>query len=141
LFGRLGLSSRISGQLELSKIDSGSQGTFHNGTALLTVDLGAGQLMPMILAGGGIDRGSDFAGATAAHHIEGGLGLEYRASSGFTIGADARIGGRWIDSEPARILPAVAKAPFCPVDGCVWTSGGIQAGEYRAVGLYAGIRF
>ncbi|MBS1118730.1 MAG: hypothetical protein H6Q90_958, partial [Deltaproteobacteria bacterium] len=101
LFGRLGLSSRLSGQLELSRYqtDDGSSVDIRTATALLVVDLARrGHWMPTLVAGIGIDDESSGFSSTSGHHIEGGFGLEYRVDGGLTIGADLRMGGRSLDN-------------------------------------------
>jgi hypothetical protein len=135
LLGRLALTPRLSGQLELMKFErqDGSGTTVRTGTALLVVDLTAHpRWVPTIMVGLGIDRASHDFGASSGRHIEGGFGLEYRATGGFTLGADFRLGGRSVDEEDQVILdaPTVFIAP-----------GRLQASEYRAGRIWAGIRF
>lgn len=136
LYGRLGFTPRVSGQLELQKIDVASDSaTARTGTALLVVDLGSGRrLVPTILAGIGIDRASDaYGGHARGTHIEGGFGLEYRADGGFTIGADLRLGGRSIEDD-------VAIQPLYD-DSALYYSPLLEEGEYRSARVFAGIRF
>jgi hypothetical protein len=142
LFGRLALTPRLSGQLELGKYDhaDGSGTVIRTATALLVVDLTAGkQWVPTLMVGMGIDR-ADLATCTvcagdfdsqSARHIEGGFGLEYRAAGGFTIGADFRLGGRSIDDEQIGIQEDIA----------LFRGGRLQASEYRAGRVWAGVRF
>src|SRR6187401_2796568 len=48
----------------------------------------------MLFVGAGLDRATYFGGEFGSHHFKGGIGLEYRASSGLFIGAELRRGGR-----------------------------------------------
>jgi hypothetical protein len=138
LWGRFGLTRRVSGQLELAehKYEGGcgefcmnTPSTLRSITALVVVDLrDRGPWMPVLLAGMGIDRDeSESAFVTEASHIEGGFGLEYRAEGGLTFGADVRMGGRSVDDE---LVIAVIPPP-----------GAIREGEYRAARVTMGIRF
>jgi len=141
LFGRLGFSSRISGQLEVSRYqtDDGTNATIRTGTALLVVDLkDRGPWMPVLVAGIGLDHAVDPSGlssTTRGHHIEGGLGLEYRSAGGFTLGADVRLGGRSIDDQ------VVAQDDIlCFVAPCFGPSP-LKEGEYRSARVTLGVRF
>ena len=142
LFGRLALTPRLSGQLELGKYDhaDGSGTVVRTATALLVVDLTAGkQWVPTIMVGMGIDRASGMScdvctqvlDDQSARHIEGGFGLEYRATGGLTIGADFRLGGRSLDDDAVTL-----EEDFGLVRG-----GRLQASEYRAGRIWAGVRF
>lgn len=134
LFGRLGFTARVAGQLELQKID-GDYAAARTATALLVVDLGSGsRLMPIMFGGAGIDRASDgYGGSARGTHIEGGLGLEYRADGGLTIGADLRLGGRSVDDDVG----------IQPLEGdiALYYAPMLEAGEYRSARVFAGIRF
>ncbi len=135
LFGRIGLTPRLAAQLELQKIEDPSA-DIRTGTALLVVELGSkGNFVPLLLAGGGVDRASGTYYYTAnATHIEGGLGLEYRAEGGLTIGADLRLGGRSVDDN-ALVYPAVEG------DVAYDAPWGMTDGEYRSARITAAIRF
>jgi hypothetical protein len=141
LFARLALTPKLSGQLELAKYDhaDGSGTVVRTATALLVFDLTAGsRWVPTLLFGVGIDRadsvmacevclaGSD---AQGARHIEGGLGIEYRAEGGLSFGADFRLGGRSLDDDAIED------------DLLIVRGGRLQASEYRAGRIWAGIRF
>jgi hypothetical protein len=135
LFGRVGFTPRLALQLELQKIENDGF-DIRSGTALLVVELGntGGHLVPLLVAGLGIDRASNDYYETSGSHKEGGLGLEYRADGGLTIGADVRLGGRSVDEQ--RYPVAYEDEPI------YFTPGGIMAeGEYRSARLYAAIRF
>lgn len=135
LFGRIGLTSRLAAQLELAKYERPDfSGTVvRTGTALLVVDLTAGRSwVPTIMVGMGIDRADHDFGGSKGHHIEGGFGIEYRASGGFTLGADFRLGGRSVEEEDV-ILANEDVAFIAP--------GRLQASEYRAGRIWAGVRF
>ena len=139
LFGRLDFSSRLAGQLELSKLTidddytGNTTGDIRSVTALLVVELFARERIHFLLmAGAGLDHAETDYDSTDAHHFEGGLGVEYRSEGGFTLGADFRLGGRSVEDEEYYVeddLPALIYAP------------GIDEGEYRAGRLFAGIRF
>lgn len=150
LYGRLGFSKRIAGQLEVTKLATGDTNydntTIRTATALLVVDLrDHGELMPVLLAGLGIDRASSEYDTTSGSHIEGGLGLEYRARSGLSLGLDFRLGGRSVDDTVYENLPVEGDvgAP-CRVETCVLGTvapSRLREGEYRALRLSLGIRF
>lgn len=136
LFARLGLTGRISGQLELMKIDSTYGTTVRTGTALIVVELGnAGKLVPTMFAGVGIDRGDGGYYTEHGTHIEGGFGLEYRFEGGLSLMADVRMGGRSVDSEDVLVM----------TDGGVGYLGlyapALIEGEYRSARLGVGVRF
>jgi hypothetical protein len=136
LFGRVGLTSRISGQLEIERIQTDDPNVdIRTISGLMVVELAQpdSHVMPLLLAGMGYDHaGTQYGGSTEAHHIEGGLALEYRADGGFTIGASARLGGRSIDSD-TTIVPLANIALYQP--------SYLREGEYRSLGMYAGVRF
>lgn len=137
LYGRLGFSKRISGQLEIMKIntDDGSGVTIRSGTMLLVVDLTtSGRLVPTIAAGVGMDSASyEYGGSTDAKHIEGGFGLEYRAEGGLTIGIDLRMGGRSIDQND-KVVPLEGDIAY-------YAPSGLREGEYRSGRVSLGVRF
>ena len=136
VFGRVAFSPRLGGQLELQRIKTDDSGTdIRTATALVVVELGSkGRLVPLLVAGLGIDKASSPYGyEQRAHHTEGGLGLEYRADGGFVIGADVRIGDRTLEQQyDVQPLAGDVKA-FVPSN--------LSDGEYRAARLSLGIRF
>ncbi len=143
LWGRVGLSKRLSAQLEIARHQS-QQGcdtcTFGTATdvrvfsGLIVIDLtDGGRWVPTMLAGIGIDR-DDGSIPTSGSHIEGGFGLEYRANGGLTIGADARLGGRSIDDDATIQVDAANSIRF--VGPTV-----MREGEYRAIRMTLGVRF
>jgi hypothetical protein len=139
LFGRIGLTPRLSAQLEVTRLKSDTESAeVRTGTGLLVVDLGSrGALVPIILVGLGIDKAADpYGGSQSGSHIEGGFGLEYRASGGLTIGADVRMGGRSVE-QTREVLPLDARqgeiALYYPTT--------LDEGEYRAARLTLGVRF
>ena len=137
VFGRLGVNQRAAVQLELQRIDTDdSSSSIRTGTLLVALDLGSSKhLMPMILAGLGLDWGSTTYGeSTDAHHFEGGVGLEYRADGGLVVGGDLRIGGRSIDSQSAIAYPETGVAYRAPASS-------LSDGEYRSARAYVGVRF
>jgi len=136
IYGRIGIVPRLSAQLELAKIDAGDRGfttaDTHAATALAVVDLTGGRWVPVVLAGIGIANGTlgPNSGEIDTHHVEAGLGLEYRAEGGFVVGIDARLGDRTVDSNST--LTPYLYAPQQPL---------LADGQYRSVRLAIGIRF
>jgi len=140
LFGRLGFSRRVAGQIELLRYQSeegcetctfGTTSQIRTGTALLIVDLTDNpRWVPTLAAGIGIDR-DDGSYPQKAHHIEGGLGLEYRGDGGVTVGIDLRMGERTIEEDFVALDDGVAR--FGPTT--------MQAGEYRSGRIWFGVRF
>lgn len=133
IYGRVGLTKRLAGQLELQKItldDSGTVG--RTATALLVVDLVANpHLVPTMFAGYGRDWGEDgYGGGVSGWHIEGGFGLEYRADAGFVVSADFRLGGR--SGPQAYGIPDLGYFPV---------QSPLRDGEYRSARLGIGLRF
>jgi hypothetical protein len=135
LFGRIGLTSRLSAQLELQKIEAPLLDV-RGVTGLLVVELGnqGGRFIPLLVAGLGVDRASTDWYEASGTHIEGGLGIEYRASGGFVVGMDLRLGGRSISSTTRDVYPVhTGVALVAPIE--------LEEGEYRSGRLYAAIRF
>jgi hypothetical protein len=137
LFGRVGLTNRIGIQVEAQKIEEPSVDV-RSGTALLVVELGGKQLVPLLIVGYGIDKATgrewDYYEASGSH-TEGGFGLEYRADGGLVIGADVRLGGRSVDDDYYYAQPVEGDViAFAP-------GGGLAEGEYRSARITAGIRF
>lgn len=136
LFGRLGLTQRVSGQLELQKIEGGSDAVVRTFTALLVVELGtSGRLVPTMFAGLGVDRGETSYASASGHHIEGGFGLEYRLDGGLSLMADVRLGGRSVDQDETVILDAGMLTYvdlYAPI---------LIEGEYRSARVGVGLRF
>lgn len=166
LFGRLAFGRRIAGQLEIQKLnlpdDTGSMRTV---TGLLVVDLRdatRGPLVPIFIAGIGVDHqwvdDYGYPYEISGKHIEGGLGLEYRARTGLTVGIDLRIGNREIENQTYYDAPVAdagdgkmspsSLAPCEFEEDCsgdtppaYYGTGKMGAGEYRAARLYVGIHF
>ncbi|HEU0037369.1 MAG TPA: outer membrane beta-barrel protein [Kofleriaceae bacterium] len=137
LFGRLGFAKRLAGQLEVQRIktDEFSDVDIRTGTALLVLDLrDAGKLVPIVLGGVGFDRAATEFSSTNGSHIEGGVGLEYRAAGGFTLGADFRIGSRFLEPQ------AVANDDL-PPDVTFFAPSHLSGGEYRSLRVTLGVRF
>jgi hypothetical protein len=133
LFGRLGLTSRVAGQLEVQKSEGGSS-TVRTGTALIVVEMGqSGHLVPLFVAGLGIDHASDPYGySQGGSHIEGGFGLEYRFDGGLSLVADVRLGGRSVDqSDVAPPNVAGQIGLYAPL---------LIEGEYRSARIGLAIR-
>lgn len=137
LYGRVGVTPRISGQLELQKITvDTSSAAMRTGTLLIVVDLGSSpHLVPTMFAGYGLDRGDNgFGGESTGHHIEGGFGLEYRADGGLVVSADFRLGGRSVDDDQYKVQPLAGTALYYPETPA-------REGEYRSARVGVGIRF
>jgi hypothetical protein len=136
VFGRVGLTSRVSAQLELQKIESSqNESVTRTGTALIVVELGkSGRLVPTMFAGLGIDHGSDpYGGSEDGSHIEGGFGLEYRLDGGLVLMGDVRLGGRSVDQSETVILDAPGTmALYAPI---------LIEGEYRSARVGVALRF
>jgi len=137
-WGRVGLSGRLSAQLNLEKESmSNSDVRVRSGTAALVVELGPiggpkGRVFPLVFGGVGIDRADDgYGGGQDGNHIEGGLGVELRLDGGFVIGVDARIGDRSADNQEDVILDGGTgvAAYYVPV---------MPTGEYRSLRLGVG---
>lgn len=143
LFGRLRFSRRVAGQLEVTKLESDpeldySPTVVRTATALLVADLlERGSLMPVLIAGFGIDRASNEYQTTKGTHLEGGIGVEYRAKTGLTLGLDVRVGVRSVEEpEWGDALDAG------PASARLWAPAAtLRDGEYRAVRLALGITF
>lgn len=135
IYGRIGIVSRLSAQLEVAKIDASDRGYTEADaravTALAVVDLAGGHWVPVLLAGIGFANATvgPNSGEIDTHHVEAGLGLEYRAAGGFVIGIDARIGDRTIDSDTTLHPDLYSLPPILP------------DGQYRSVRLAIGVRF
>jgi hypothetical protein len=142
LFGRLAFNKRLAGQLELARLqtddDSYGETNIRSATASLVVDLGSkGRLVPTLVAGIGMDWAETSYGETdTAHHIEGGLGLEYRAEGGLTLGVDVRLGGRSLHHEEDIAYPADVRGTVAYL-----VPSQLQEGEYRSAQLKLGVRF
>lgn len=135
VFGRLGLTSRVSGQLEWQKIESSqTDSVTRTGTALIVVELGkSGRLVPTMFAGVGVDHGENpYGGAENGSHIEGGFGLEYRIDGGLVIMGDVRLGGRSVDQSETVILDSPMSSIYAPI---------LIEGEYRSARIGVALRF
>jgi hypothetical protein len=137
LFGRLQLSPRIGGQLEVQRIKTEDGNVdIRTGTASLVLDLVAkGRLIPTLAIGAGLDSASTaYGGETDGHHFEGGFGLEYRADGGLVLGAELRMGGRSIEQSD-QIQPLAGD------DIAYYAPSTLREGEYRSARLFLGLRF
>lgn len=138
LFGRLQLSPRIAGQLEVQRIktDDGGNVDIRTGTASLVIDLVAkGRLVPTLAIGAGLDKATTSYGSeTDGHHFEGGFGLEYRAEGGLVLGAELRMGGRSIEQSDKVV-------PLTGAEVALYAPSTLREGEYRSARLFLGVRF
>ena len=143
VFGRLGVSSWISGQLELAQLlTDDPRVELRVATAAVVVDLGArGPFVPTLIAAVGLDSES-------ALRLEGGLGLEYRAGSGVTIGADVRLGDRRF---PDDAMSLTRGGPAAGISYCEWSGECVEptpapepeprGGTYRSARFTLAVRF
>ena len=130
VFGRLGLTSHLSAELDITKVNLAEGVSARRISGFAVFDLGSNpHWVPHIFAGLGIDH-TDAGSQTDGHHFEGGLGLEYRTTGGFTIGARFHLGGRSTDAQPKVDVCCTPSSPYT-----------LQASEYRTLDAYAGIRF
>lgn len=135
LFGRLGLTPRVSAQVEIQKIEGSTDAVTRTLTGLLVVELGqSGRLIPTVFAGLGVDRGTTSYASQSGQHIEGGFGLEYRLDGGLSLMADVRLGGRSVDEDETAILdtPPTYLELYAPL---------LIEGEYRSVRAGVALRF
>jgi hypothetical protein len=131
LWGRVGLSPVFALQLELARIDGADQNLqTRSGTLLGVVDLAKGRMVPVLVFGAGLAQGSAPSGDIDTHHLEAGLGLEYRSPDGFVLGADVRIGDRTIDSD-SRVMIETLWSP-APT---------LAEGQYRSARVTFGVQF
>jgi hypothetical protein len=134
VLGRAGLSRRFALELELSRVDTGANHASRTATALGVFDLGSNpRWVPHLFAGLGVDDSDVGYGNDVGHHLEAGVGLEYRASSGLVIGARFHIGDRTIDSQPKVDVLACCTDLYSPPS--------LNDGQYRSLDAYAGVRF
>lgn len=111
-------------------------------TALIALDLMKGPVVPVVLAGLGVDRTTEetFGTTVTGRHLEAGLALEYRTAGGFVLGADLRTGERTFDDLKTAPLAQepVRDVPCCTADLVLFLP---PEGRYTAVHLTAGMRF
>jgi hypothetical protein len=139
LYGRVGILPRLAAQLDLNRITSGDTSNttdLRQATALAVLDLGGHNFVPILLAGAGLDWQSDNYSSSNYHHLEVGVGFEYRAIGGFVVGIDARLGTRTLDSSSESYTsPPTAYAHVADA------APDLSEGEYRSVRLTAGFSF
>jgi hypothetical protein len=136
VFGRYNVTGATALELDLTKIDSGYGATARAATALVVFDLRSGaRLVPQLFVGAGLDRIDDYGTPIDGNHVEAGLGLEYRADGGFTLGARFHLGSRSFDTM------AVAVPQTCCLDCCLGSAPTSQSTEFRSLDAYAGVRF
>ena len=143
LFGRYSFNTRLSAQLEVARLSTdatyGDATSIRSATASLVVDLGSkSRLVPTLVAGFGMDwASSEYGSSSEAHHFEGGLGLEYRAEGGLTLGVDVRMGGRSLHEDEDIAYPTDVR------NGTIGhiAPSQLQEGEYRSAQLKLGVRF
>nr|HEX4313152.1 hypothetical protein [Kofleriaceae bacterium] len=144
LFARVGVFGPISAQAEIGRVDS-TGSSVRSVTAAAVLELGHRRVVPFILAGVGADTQSDSVGDSNTYQrYEGGVGLEYRASGGLTIGVDLREGTRTGGPGPQVFETA-------PSDGGSVSGGtthlaplynnALTTGEYRTARVTIGVSF
>jgi len=134
VLGRIGLSQRFSLELDLSRINTGANNASRTATGLALFDLGSNpRWVPQVFAGLGVYNSDLGYGSDDGHHLEAGIGLEYRATGGMVIGARFHIGDRTMDSQPA-VYPLA-----CCTD--LYSPPSLNEGQYRTLDAYAGVRF
>jgi hypothetical protein len=133
IFGRLGLTGRVGGQLELQKLEGSTNTVARTGTALIVVEMGqSGRLVPTMFAGLGLDHATDsYGGSQNGSHIEGGFGLEYRFDGGLSLMGDVRLGGRSVEQDNTVILDGGYAALYAPM---------LIEGEYKSIRVGLAIR-
>lgn len=142
---RAGMSDHVGVQVDVDH-SSSTNADITAATVSATFDLvDHGSWVPMVLAGAGLDWTS---GAQSGEHVEAGGALEFRASGGFLIGLDLRLGMRHVDAsnppEPVEgfgggMTNGIAPA-FIPVDPSGNTDS-LPSGGYGIARLYAGVHF
>ena len=146
---RVGLTRHVAVQLELARIDSDASYDVRTAGLAGVIDLGngwavrrlGGRFVPILLGGGGEAWGSAAGNGTTSYglHLEAGLGIEYRGTSGLVIGGDARIGNRWMQTQ--AIVPyAGAGATACCGSSLVEDEG-LYDGQYRSLRVTLGVMF
>jgi hypothetical protein len=143
LYVRVGLTRYFSAQLEISRINSDPSYDVRTATLLGMFDLGHGWLsrplygrfVPIALIGVGEAWGSTASSSTDSYgnDLVAGLGLEYRAVNGVTIGFQARLGNRWMQT-------AVPANPLCGTCG-ESEDEGLWDGQFRTLMMTAGFAF
>jgi hypothetical protein len=139
-FARLACGNHVAGELEIARIGMAGAGAFNGMTfpgvdmkqasALLVVDFGGTRLVPVMLVGGGVDHTTwgSFRDSLYAR-AELGLGLEWRATGGLSLGADVRIGDRKLVSESRADVETYLEPKM------------LSEGEYRSARVALGVRF
>jgi hypothetical protein len=136
LFGRVGLTRTLSGQLEVSRTNGQDPNLQTRSVAMVAVlDLGTNpEFVPILLAGAGLDHGDEqYGGVIDAHHVEAGVGLEYRSHGGFVLGAEVHIGERTVDSN-STIVPLACCTLYQP-------NSTLVDGQFRTARITLGLRF
>jgi hypothetical protein len=149
-FGRIAVAERLSLQLDIAQVSMRDEGdlslTSITGSAVLDLVQGT-QLVPIFLVGLGLDSASGDYYDASGTRSEIGVGLEYRAKTGFVVGIDVRAGHRKVDEgstvEPqydGMIGDDTRPIALDPSDESNLPRY-LSAGQYRSARLYAGLRF
>ena len=153
LMARLG--SGLGLELDASRLELSSNSPNAANTdvrsATLAVVLPVGQffnyhIVPLVFAGAGLDSVTVNGDPNAVyHHIEYGLGLEYRSKKrggGLVFGADFRTGSRTLDVSASGVKSDIANALGNILLANVPVSpSALPVGDYRQVRCYVGITF
>ncbi|HEY1547415.1 MAG TPA: hypothetical protein VGG28_06335 [Kofleriaceae bacterium] len=140
---RAGVSDHVGVQIDVDH-SSSTNADITAATVSATLDLvDHGSWVPMLLGGAGLDWTS---GTQSGEHAEVGGALEFRASGGFLIGLDIRVGLRHVDgSPPEEVEPGfgggMTDGPaFVPIDPSSNTNS-LPSGFYGMARFYAGVHF
>ncbi len=135
LWARLHVWRGLSTQLEWHKLDNDNAVAMGTVNAIAILDLLHGAWVPFVLAGVGVDYGSNTSAPGNGADIATGVGFEYRSPGGVVVGIDARIGVRSV-SQPQYAFPGCDICAFqAPPDTALANV------EYRAVRLAVGLHF
>jgi hypothetical protein len=141
LYARMHVIGPFAAQVELGTVDTNGQQTVRTGSVLGVAELMHGRVVPLLLAGFGIDQvGSGMMSSDqyTYSHVELGLGLQIRISGGLTLGVDVRQGTRSVQSQPAP-TPVLDNGGGFGTD--LRMQEPIADGDYRTVRATLGVRF
>jgi hypothetical protein len=146
-FIRVAITPHVATQLEGVSIKSDPECTVTSATLLAVISgnsLGSllnGRFVPIVVLGVGESWGttSDVTNETdMLVHVVAGIGLEYRARIGLSLGVQARLGQRWMETQYpiySAPYPPGAGGPFLPAYEGLW------AGQFRSLLATAGWQF
>jgi hypothetical protein len=125
-------------QAEAQRVNQDNNVSVRRLGALAVVELGRGQsrLVPLVLAGVGLDRSASDYVQQEGQYAELGLGLEYRLDGGLVIGADLRFGERSQTQQSSAEVFTDGGMPYYDSVAPLFTDG-----SYRSIRVGAGMRF